>query len=61
MGFSLVLRESLQVAGSHLALSLAWFNLGVELGQLFILALAVPLLNAPSRYAVAERMGSRPP
>ena len=58
LGFSFVLRGSLQFAGSHLALSLLSFNLGVELGQLFILALAVPLLNVLFRYVVAERMGT---
>ena len=43
-GFSFALRESLQFAGSHLITSLAAFNVGVELGQLFVLALAVPVL-----------------
>jgi hypothetical protein len=58
LGFSFVLRESLQFAGSHLVMSLLTFNLGVELGQLFILALAIPLLNLLFRYVVAERMGT---
>ncbi len=57
-GFSFVLRESLQFAGSHLTMSLLTFNLGVELGQLFILALAIPLLSLLFRYVVAERMGT---
>ena len=57
-GFSFVLRESLQFAGSHLIMSLLTFNLGVELGQLFILALAIPLLNLLFRYVVSERMGT---
>lgn len=43
-GFSFALRESLQFAGSHLAVSLVTFNLGVEIGQLLVVALAVPLL-----------------
>ncbi len=43
-GFSFFLRESLQFAGGHLAASLLSFNLGVELGQLFVLLLAVPVL-----------------
>ena len=43
-GFSFALRESLQFAGAHLATSLVAFNVGVELGQLFVLALAVPAL-----------------
>jgi hypothetical protein len=43
-GFSFALRESLQFAGGHLAISLFTFNLGVELGQLLVLAAALPLL-----------------
>ena len=57
-GFSFALRESLQFAGSHLATSLVSFNLGVELGQLFVLALAVPVLNWLLSRAVQERMGT---
>ncbi len=56
-GFSFALRESLQFAGSHLAASLFSFNVGVELGQLSVLALAIPALNLLFRYVVAERMG----
>ena len=37
-GFSFALRESLQFAGSHLLTSLLAFNVGVELGQLLVLA-----------------------
>jgi hypothetical protein len=43
-GFSFALRETLQFAGSHLLTSLLAFNLGVELGQLLVLAIAVPAL-----------------
>jgi hypothetical protein len=57
-GFSFALRESLQFAGSHLVTSLLGFNLGVELGQFVVLALAIPLLNALFNYVVAERMGT---
>jgi hypothetical protein len=57
-GFSFFLRESLQFAGSHLATSLLAFNLGVELGQVVVVALAIPLLGALFRRAVAERMGT---
>ncbi|MBI4503280.1 MAG: HupE/UreJ family protein [Gemmatimonadetes bacterium] len=56
-GFSFVLRESLQFAGSHLATSLVSFNLGVELGQVFVLALGVPALALLYRHVVAERVG----
>jgi hypothetical protein len=34
------------------------FNLGVELGQLLILALLIPVLDLLFRYVVAERMGT---
>ncbi len=57
-GFSFALRESLQFAGSHLVTSLFGFNIGVELGQLFVLALAVPALNFLFRRVVPERMGT---
>jgi len=57
-GFSFVLRETLQFAGSHLITSLLAFNLGVEIGQLFILAIAVPALAWGFRHVVAERMGT---
>ena len=56
--FSFTLRESMQFAGSHLATSLLSFNLGVELGQLFVLAVAVPALAVLFKYVVAERMGT---
>ena len=57
-GFSFALRDSLQFAGSHLLLSLLSFNVGVELGQLLVLAVVVPALNLGFRYVVAERMGT---
>ena len=57
-GFSFVLRETLQFAGSHLITSLLAFNVGVEIGQLFVLALVVPVLAWGFRRAVAERMGT---
>ncbi len=56
-GFAFVLRESLQFAGSHLRLALVSFNLGVELGQLFLLALGIPILNLLFRYVVAAPVG----
>ena len=55
--FSFALRESLQFAGSHLAVSLFTFNLGVEIGQLLALAVALPLISLAFKYAVAERVG----
>jgi HupE/UreJ protein len=57
-GFSFGLKQTLQFAGSHLLLSLVSFNLGVELGQLLLLATLVPALTLAFRYVVAERMGT---
>ena len=57
-GFSFALRDSLQFAGSHLLTSLLSFNLGVELGQLVVLAAMVPVLHVVFRFVVAERMGT---
>ena len=57
-GFSLALRQTMQFAGAHLLASLLSFNVGVELGQLLVLALLVPALNVMFRFVVAERMGT---
>jgi len=57
-GFSFALRETLQFSGSHMLMSLLSFNLGVELGQLVVLAVMIPALNVLFRYGVAERIGT---
>jgi hypothetical protein len=57
-GFSFALRQTLQFAGSHLLSSLLSFNIGVELGQLLVLALLIPALDLLFRYVVAERVGT---
>jgi hypothetical protein len=57
-GFSFGLEHTLQFAGSHLLTSLLSFNLGVEAGQLLVLALIVPVLGLLFRYVVAERIGT---
>jgi len=56
-GFSFALRQTLQFAGSHLLTSLLSFNIGVELGQLLVLVLLVPLLGVLFTYVIAERIG----
>ncbi len=56
-GFSFALRESLQFAGAHLLTSLLAFNVGVELGQLLVIAIALPVLAALYRWVVPERIG----
>jgi hypothetical protein len=57
-GFSFALRQSLQFAGAHVATSLLSFNVGVELGQIAVLAVAVPALGWLFSHVVAERMGT---
>lgn len=57
-GFSFALSETLQFAGAHLLTSLLAFNLGVEIGQLVVIVLVVPVLNYIFRNMVAERMGT---
>lgn len=57
-GFSFALRQALQFAGAHLATSLLSFNLGVELGQITVLAVAIPALAWLFSHVVAERMGT---
>ncbi|MBC54810.1 MAG: hypothetical protein CMQ34_13355 [Gammaproteobacteria bacterium] len=56
-GFSFLLTESMQFAGSHLVVSLLAFNLGVEFGQILVLILMVPLIHLLFRYALPERIG----
>lgn len=57
-GFSFALRQTLQFAGSHLLLSLVSFNIGVELGQLLVLAVLIPALYLLFRFVVEPRMGT---
>ena len=57
-GFSFALRQNLQFAGSHLLTSLLSFNVGVELGQLLVLLLLIPVLAILFRFVVAERIGT---
>jgi len=55
-GFSNALGQSLQFAGSHLLLSLFSFNVGIEIGQLGVLAITLPAL-ALFRRLVPQRIG----
>lgn len=57
-GFSFLFSETLQFAGGHLFSSLLAFNVGVELGQILILALVIPVLNLLFKYVVQERIGT---
>jgi hypothetical protein len=44
-GFSFILADRMQFAGDHLLSALVAFNVGVELGQLLVLLVAVPILS----------------
>ncbi|MFQ5738903.1 MAG: HupE/UreJ family protein [Acidobacteriota bacterium] len=57
-GFSFALRETLQFAGRHLITSLLSFNIGVEMGQLLVLAILIPVLHGLFRFVVTARMGT---
>ncbi|HKC45944.1 MAG TPA: HupE/UreJ family protein [Burkholderiales bacterium] len=56
-GFAFGLQQLLQFAGAHMVTSLVAFNLGVELGQLLVLAVLIPALNLLFRY-VKESVGT---
>ena len=55
--FAFDLRQTLQFAGDHLVTALLAFNVGVELGQIVVLLLLVPLLTALFR-VVPERIAT---
>lgn len=57
-GFSFLFSDTLQFAGGHLFSSLLAFNVGVELGQILVLILVIPVLNVLFRYFVQERIGT---
>jgi hypothetical protein len=56
-GFSFALRDQLQFAGDHLLTSLLAFNVGVEIGQLAVLAVLIPALALLFTYVLPERLG----
>ena len=56
-GFSFALSESLQFAGNHLLTSLLSFNIGVEIGQIIMILLALPILNYCFRSTASEKLG----
>ncbi len=56
-GFSFALGETMQFAGAHLLTSLLAFNVGVELGQLLVLAILLPAIVLLFRHVVPERIG----
>lgn len=56
-GFSFALTQDLQFAGDHLLVSLLSFNLGVELGQLLVLAIVLPVIAVLFRNPSFRRIG----
>ena len=56
-GFSYGLSENFQFAGTHLLVSLFAFNVGIELGQLLVLALMLPVLALLRRHVLRGRVG----
>jgi hypothetical protein len=57
-GFSYGLQEDLQFAGSHLLVSLFTFNIGIEIGQLMVLAAMLPAIAWVTRHVLPGRAGS---
>jgi len=57
-GFSYGLKEDLQFAGTHLVVSLFAFNVGIELGQMLVLAVMLPALAFVTRYLLPGRIGT---
>ena len=56
-GFSYGLQENFQFAGTHLLVSLFAFNIGIELGQIMVLAVMLPALAVVRRYVLPGRIG----
>lgn len=56
-GFSYGLQENLQFAGQYLLVSLLSFNIGIEIGQLAVLAVMLPALAILRRYVLSGRVG----
>ena len=57
-GFAYALREMLPFGGEHLVISLLAFNVGVEIGQLLVILISVPILRVLFRYIPGERTGA---
>ena len=56
-GFAYGLKESLQFAGKHLLVSLFSFNVGIEIGQILVLAVMLPVLSLLLRSVLVGRVG----
>jgi hydrogenase/urease accessory protein HupE len=56
-GFSYGLQENFQFAGTHLLVSLFAFNIGIEIGQIMVLAVMLPALTLVRRHVLPGRVG----
>jgi hypothetical protein len=56
LAFSFALSQSLQYSGNHLVVGLLGFNLGVEFGQLLVLAIILPVFVLLRRLIQRERL-----
>jgi hypothetical protein len=56
-GFSYGLQENFQFAGTHLLVSLFAFNVGIEIGQVTVLAVMLPVLAVVRRHVLPGRIG----
>jgi len=56
--FSTSLGQSLQFAGSHMVTAVLSFNAGIELAQLLVLAVVIPVIALLFRFVVSERLGT---
>jgi hypothetical protein len=57
-GFSFILADRMQFAGAHLVSALLAFNVGVELGQLLVLLITVPVLRWLFRLFPSEKIAT---
>jgi hypothetical protein len=56
-GFSYGLQENFQFAGTHLLVSLFAFNLGIEIGQITVLVIMLPVLAVVRQHVLPGRVG----
>jgi hypothetical protein len=56
-GFSYGLKENLQFAGPHLLVALLSFNVGIEIGQIGVLLVLLPVLALLRRSVLAGQVG----
>jgi hypothetical protein len=55
--FSFALGSTLQFAGSHVVVSVVAFNLGIEVAQILLAVVTVPLLSVFFHFVLGERLG----